>query len=81
MAEKLRNILETEFDNINIDVEEMPNGRFSGSVVWAGFAGMDDIDRQNKIRNVLKRDLGPEVQLVGVLLTYTPDELTAMSAA
>ena len=81
MEQKVRAVLETAFPDISVDTEVLPDGRISGSVVWAGFAGLDEVDRQTKVRDVLRQELGADAQQVGVLLTYTPDELKAMKAA
>ena len=42
---------------------------------------MDEVDRQTMVRNELRDKLGKDARQVGVLLTYTPDELEAMNAA
>lgn len=81
MEQKVRNALEGAFKGISIDTEILPDGRITGFVVWAGFAGYDEVDRQTQIRDVLRQALGADAQQVGVLLTYTPDELRAMNAA
>lgn len=69
------------FPGIQANVEEMPGGRTSGTVVWDGFTGHDFVERQQMIRNVLQAELGAQVQSVGVLLTYTTEEQHAMLAA
>lgn len=81
MEQKVRDLLEAAFPGIEVDLELLPDGRISGSVVWAGFTDFDHVDRQRKIRTLLKQELGTDAQQVGVLLTYTPDELRAMNAA
>lgn len=81
MEQIVRDILGTAFPGIEVLTEVLPDGRISGSVVWAGFTGLDEVDRQDKIRTVLRQELGADAQQVGVLLTYTPDELEAMNAA
>ncbi len=81
MEQKVRDLLQTAFPGIDVDFEVLPDGRISGSVVWAGFAELDHVDRQKKIRELLLEKLGAEAQQVGVLLTYTPDEIKEMNAA
>ena len=82
MVQQIRSVLENAFTGIGIEeLIELPTGRIAGSVSWAGFAGMDDVERQERIRTVLKDEMGPDAQLVGVLLAYTPEELTSMRAA
>ncbi|MDO8587380.1 MAG: hypothetical protein Q7T82_10095 [Armatimonadota bacterium] len=81
MEQKVMDILRESFPGIELDIDVLPDGRISGSVVWEGFTGLDQVDRQDKLRSVLREKLGADAQQVGVLLTYTPDELRAMHAA
>ena len=81
MGQQVTQILEQAFQGMKSDLEEMPGGRLSGSIIWNGFAGKDQSERQRLVREVLKAALGPQVQQVGVLLTYTPEELSSMQAA
>ena len=81
MGQEVTDALKAAFPGIEVSIDVLPDGRISGSVVWEGFAGLDQVDRQNKIRTLLRQKLGADAQQVGVLLTYTPDELNAMNAA
>lgn len=81
MGQQVTHILEQAFPGISIELEEMSNGRLSGTVIWAGFDEQDHGDRQHLVRKVLKEALGARAQEVGVLLTYTPVEMAAMKAA
>ncbi len=81
MGEHVREILEAEFAGMQADLEEVPGQRINGSLVWEGFMGHDHVERQQMVRQALQVALGPEMQSVGVLLTYTPVELGAMMAA
>jgi hypothetical protein len=81
MERKVREILENAFPGIDISTEMLPDGRITGSVVWAGFTDLDHVDRQSEIRALLREKLGADAQQVGVLLADTPDELEAMNAA
>jgi len=48
--------------------------RVSGWIIWNGFVGMDQIDRQRRLREALDR-LEPEArQEVGPILTMTSEE-------
>ena len=78
---KVKSILEAAFQGINVITEVLSDGRISGSVIWAGFDGLDEVDRQTIVRNELRDKLGNDARQVGILLTYTPDELDAMNAA
>ena len=81
MGQQVTQILEQAFQGIHADLEEMPGGRLSGSVVWDGFTEYDQTERQKLVREALKSALGAQVQHIGVLLTYTQAELSAMQAA
>ena len=81
MEQKVKELLETTFPGIKVDTEFFPRGRTSGSVVWAGFDGLDQVNRQTKIRTLLQKQLGADAQQVGVSLTYTPLEMVEMNAA
>ena len=81
MGQQITQILQQAFQGIDVDLDKEPTGRLNGTVVWEGFDGKDMGDRQNLVRNVLKEALGAEVQQVGVLLTYTPREMSSMKAA
>lgn len=81
MGQQVTQILEEAFQGLRADIEEIPGGRLSGMIVWNGFDGQDQADRQKKVRDVLKAALGQEIQKVGILLTYTQNELSAMKAA
>ncbi len=81
MEREVKDILETAFCGMKVLTEVLPGGRISGSVIWAGFGEMDEVERQNLVRAELRDKLGERAQNVGVLLTYTPEELDAMNAA
>jgi len=81
MEQKVREILEAAFIGMIIETETLSDVRVSGSAIWAGFDGFDHVERQTMIRKVLREKLGDEFKQVGVLLTYTPDEIDAMNAA
>ncbi len=86
MEERVREILARRFSTATVDLETMPSGRVTGTFVWDGFVGGksdeddDMVARQQTIRRVLREELGPDAQYVGVLLTYTPDEINEMAA-
>jgi acid stress-induced BolA-like protein IbaG/YrbA len=81
MVEQVKSILERSFLGIEVDLEQLSNGRITGTVVWPGFAEYDQVDRQATLRAALSDELKEAITQVGVILTYTPDELYAMQAA
>jgi hypothetical protein len=80
MVEHVTKVLESRFPGIDLQIEEMPNGRIMGTAVWGGFADLDQVDRQTKLRDALRTpDL--DGSQIGLILAYTPEELFAMKAA
>ena len=56
-------------------------GRVGGSITWAGFDGLDQIDRQHRLRGVLDGALSAdERREVSLILTFTPAEQAVMRA-
>jgi len=81
MEERVKKILDTELPGAVVSLEQFPGSRLTGSVVWDGFEGRDDVDRQQELRKILRENLGDEALQVGILLTYTSRELAIMKAA
>lgn len=49
--------------------------RISGLVIDTAFRRMDDLQRQNRIVDALEAEFGAaSLQLVGMILAYTPEE-------
>ena len=74
---KLRDILATELklEQPGFELEQLPGGRISGSVISDSFDGMKDSDRQKQIWDALEKALGEEaIRLVGTILAYTGAE-------
>ncbi len=81
MEQRVTHILQQAFRGMEVELYEMSNGRLSGTVIWQGFDGEEQGDRQHLIREALQSALGAEAQEVGVLLAYTPHEMRVMQAA
>jgi acid stress-induced BolA-like protein IbaG/YrbA len=78
--EELIALLWQHFPNIETSALERDrhSHRITGHVVWDGFNGKSQIDRQNKLWDVLKEHASPEILAsVGVILTLTPREVRA----
>lgn len=80
LLEKIRTILKANFPGSYDDLaERVLSERIGGSFVWAGFDGLAQIDRQDLVRHALKEGLTRDEELsVGLLLTFTPQEVAAM---
>ena len=53
----------------------------SGQIVWRGFEGREQIERQRDVYNVLRDELAEQEQGISIILAYTPHEVEAMQAA
>ncbi len=57
------------------DLERLPGGKLSGSVISNSFLGLGDAERQRRIWEALEAELGPQAtSQVGTLLAYTDPE-------
>ncbi len=81
MGQQVTHVLQQAFQGMNVELYEMSSGRLSGTVIWDGFDGKEQGDRQHLIREVLKEALGAQAREVSVLLAYTPREMRLMQAA
>ena len=81
MGQQVTQILKQAFQGMDVNLDERTDIRLSGMVIWEGFDDQDHIERQQMIRKVLKQALGAEFQQIGLLLTYTPREISAMRSA
>ncbi len=80
LLEKVRSLLSSKFPGSSDELaERLPGQRIGGSFVWSGFDGLAQIDRQDLVREVLREGLTrDEERSVGLLLTFTPQEVAAM---
>lgn len=77
--ERLEAALRERFPDSRLELEELPGGRISGYLIWAGFTGERQIDRQTSMWDALEKRLpAKELDRISVLLTVTPDELAVM---
>ena len=84
MLNRVKRILDNWLNNDPdgyVELEPLDSGRISGYVVSHHFDDLDQVDRQKSLRQVLKDALGPDVQEVSIILTYTPHEMRVMQAA
>ncbi len=77
---KLRRVLQAEFANSRDELEPRPPHKVGGFLIWDGFSGLEQIERQNRVWNVLKQRLNQEDQRrITAVLTFTPAEWAAMT--
>jgi hypothetical protein len=68
------------FKGADIELRRATNGRIRGSVVWQGFEGLAQIDRQVALGEALDEQLSPDQKAqVSMILTLTPDEAASIA--
>jgi hypothetical protein len=83
LKRKLRQALIAEFPSAKVVLtQSKPSDRITGEIVWKGFAGVEHIDRQCRLRKVVDSALnGKSKGLVSLILTLTPQEDAVMSGS
>jgi stress-induced morphogen len=84
VKERVRKALENEFAGAGILLEDIRPNKFIVTVVWEGFKGTDEPDRQELIWRILKEefqdpsdDFRELLNYLGFVLTWTEDEKAA----
>jgi hypothetical protein len=82
LESRLVTALASEFPGAEVSVDLLPASRkLTGSVVWEGFADLDQLRRQQRIRGALESRLSREDRAsVTFLLPLTPAERRVMRA-
>jgi stress-induced morphogen len=84
LKDKIREILAASFPGIVIDELEKPSaeGRLTGVLVWKGFEGKEQVERQKQVWDVLRSELTKKEQgSISMIITLTPRELKSIRAA
>lgn len=55
--------------------DDSEHSRAGGTLLWEGFQGVPQLERQRRVGAVLRQRLGERKQDVGVIFTLTPSEL------
>ncbi len=80
-AKHVAHLLEQQYPDAQVDVDFAYGAeKLSGYIVWSGFDGLEQIDRQRLIANRLRTLLGRDAQRISTILTYTPHEFQVMAA-
>jgi hypothetical protein len=76
---KLTDLLRAEFPGCEIDMEvTVPGHKVGGYLIWDGFVGVEQIDRQDRVWSFLEKSLSTDEQrAISVLLTLSPEEAMA----
>lgn len=80
LIEKITRLLEGNFVGSTIELEPaVPSVKIGGSLVWAGFEGHEQIERQQQMWRILRNNLSKEeLSQITAILTFTPDEMSVM---
>lgn len=79
--EKLKSALASEFRGAKVQLGQQYSGKgLGGTLVWEGFEGKPQIDRQVELRRAIDKALGPGEQVqVSFILTVTPEEMASIA--
>jgi hypothetical protein len=82
LIHELTLVLLREFPGSMPELEQAkPLQKVGGYLIWNGFEGIEQIDRQRQLTAAIKRTLPPSEQLrVTTILTVTPEESELMRA-
>lgn len=82
LAQKVGSVLAQRFAGASLELKRLrPGDRIGGTVVWDGFTGLSQLDRQTQLRDALIEALAPDEHVkVSFILTVTPVERAAMTA-
>lgn len=83
LIRKLRKILKTQFVGAEPELEQAgPLDKIGGYLIWRGFEGVEQLDRQRQLNRAIRERLSVEEQLhITTILTVTPDEVAVMRSA
>ena len=80
LVRRLQALFHTHFPGAMAELEQAtPLKKVGGFLVWEGFEGAEQIERQRRLRKVIRENLSPQEQeqLTGIL-TVTPAEVAVM---
>jgi hypothetical protein len=79
LQERVEIVLEREFPKSEIDLEPREGGKVGGFLVWRGFESVEQIDRQHKLWEVLRKHISEEDRLaITAIFAITPLEQEVM---
>ncbi len=82
LLEQVKILLEERFPSATVDLwQDAYSGKISGHLVWGGFDGEEQLDRQQQVYSWLHQNLGPRTQSLSAILTYSTQEHQVMSLA
>jgi acid stress-induced BolA-like protein IbaG/YrbA len=76
--QRLTDLLRQQFANCELEIEPVGSGRIGGFLIWDGFTGREQIDRQREVWRVIRSSLDAhEQRRVSAILTLTPEEMAS----
>ena len=81
LIDRLRDLLSKAFPGAEVELEQArPAEKIGGSLIWSGFEGMEQIDRQQKLAQVIRDALPREDQIsITLILTLIREERSVPS--
>lgn len=82
MEQEVLNALRVYFPDIRGSIAlEASTDRYNGHILSDGFQCLSFVERQSRVFSILRQAVGPEVQSISMLFTYTPAEYELLQAA
>ena len=80
IIDKVEQVLKRAFRGATTELELVrPGGKIGGFLIWSGFEGVEQIDRQRELARVIHEKLRAEdLSRLTTILTMTPEESAAM---
>jgi acid stress-induced BolA-like protein IbaG/YrbA len=80
LVDKVERVLKDAFRGARPELEQgKPSDKIGGFLIWEGFSGIEQIDRQRALSKALKEGLGKQdLNRITTILAATPEEATVM---
>ena len=83
LTQQIKEALEQRFSGADADgiTWQQNTERIGGLLLWEGFAGLEHLERQRQIWDLLRNRFAAEAVQVSLIFAYTPHEYGVMQAA
>jgi len=82
IQDRVKEVIEESFPGCQLELEiDSTSGKVNGFLIWSGFNGMSQTERQSQLWEVLSKQLDAEAAMISTIFTHTPNEFEAMMAA
>ena len=79
LIDDVRGLLRKKFRGATVKIAPFAGGRVGGTLIWDGFEGQAQIDRQTALREIIDTMPRDQQLKVSFILTLTPDEQAALT--